>query len=599
MKKSIETVNQNPVRREGTIPLKRQDLVTLTVFISLFLLFLWRARQGFSIADEAGQITTAHRYILGEGLLSDEWHVAQFMSFVEVLPMRVFAWVSKGTDGVILFFRYLYVIFQFSVSIVAYILLRKEYGYCATAVCLVNLLSFVSVVLFSFSYYTICTNLFFLSLIIIYTGKKTHSVRYILAGALIALSIACYPPFALLFFTYVLIYIISVVRGKTPSEEPHLLSARVFTRIIAGVILTAIVFLFYLLKQTAPNDVFSNFKYLLMDAEHLNLFMRFFGSAEALIKNPLVLPLLLLFLIELVDKKRIARTVPYFIVCLTILLVELIFVMVSGNNAPDFQETAYPIAFSAFPIMLLRKKKPNYLFTMLFACGLLMCLCNWLASGQGYLAATSGLNLCACALTILVFDIIRDIEGTKVKKGGRCLNLAKRACAVAAACLICLCSTGIYVMIRSASFFENTSGSFMKDNEKIDRGPYYGIYTTQVRKETYNKILDDLDYITNAYDGRIFVADAFPWIYLYVNRPYGAFSSWILKESLKDDPRMGAYYSAYPENIPEIVYVPKVDRIEFDPEDETDTIETVKSVFVCTVISESEVGYILRVEGVT
>ena len=68
--------------------------VSGVLFAVLFVLFAFClfacAKYGAKGADESFYLTIPHRLLLGDGLVSDEWHPSLFSSFFLYLPFRAF-----------------------------------------------------------------------------------------------------------------------------------------------------------------------------------------------------------------------------------------------------------------------------------------------------------------------------------------------------------------------------------------------------------------------------------------------------------------------------------------------------------------------------
>ena len=94
---------------------------------------------------------------------------------------------------------------------------------------------------------------------------------------------------------------------------------------------------------------------------------------------------------------------------------------------------------------------------------------------------------------------------------------------------------------------------FESDNYTcIEKGPLAGIYEPKTRAKEYADIMDDLDCIQSEHSDKILIYDLIPWCYLYLDRPFAVYSSWIMV----DDLECCQNYFEDSNNYPECIYIP-------------------------------------------
>lgn len=76
--------------------------------------------------DEGFYLTIPYRLTQGDALLADEWHVTQLVAMLVYPLVKMYLVIFKGTEGIYLAFRYLYVGFLIGTTLVSYLLLRKK-----------------------------------------------------------------------------------------------------------------------------------------------------------------------------------------------------------------------------------------------------------------------------------------------------------------------------------------------------------------------------------------------------------------------------------------------------------------------------------------
>ena len=91
-----------------------EKMVAVGVLIIAALFMLNRAKYGYIYNDEPFILTLSHRLIKGDVFLYDEWQPTQLTGFLNYPWMILFTATHNNTEGMILFFRYIYVILNFS-----------------------------------------------------------------------------------------------------------------------------------------------------------------------------------------------------------------------------------------------------------------------------------------------------------------------------------------------------------------------------------------------------------------------------------------------------------------------------------------------------
>ena len=88
---------------------KIEKFIAYILFV-LAAIFLWnRCQYGYIYNDEPFILTLSHRLIKGDAFLYDEWQPTQLTGFLNYPWMYLFVSTHSNTDGIILYFRHLYV----------------------------------------------------------------------------------------------------------------------------------------------------------------------------------------------------------------------------------------------------------------------------------------------------------------------------------------------------------------------------------------------------------------------------------------------------------------------------------------------------------
>ncbi len=80
------------------------DKAIFCVFIAFLVFLLWRCQFGFAQKDECFYLTIPYRICQGDKLMIHEWHETQLSGLLLVPLMKVFLFLSDGTEGIILAF---------------------------------------------------------------------------------------------------------------------------------------------------------------------------------------------------------------------------------------------------------------------------------------------------------------------------------------------------------------------------------------------------------------------------------------------------------------------------------------------------------------
>ena len=90
-----------------------------------FLVFGWRQFFGFNKNDEIFYISTVYRFFQGDAMLIDEWNNGQLFAFITYPLFMLVRLFHNSNDGVVLIFRFLYLIFQAAVATYCFVRLKR------------------------------------------------------------------------------------------------------------------------------------------------------------------------------------------------------------------------------------------------------------------------------------------------------------------------------------------------------------------------------------------------------------------------------------------------------------------------------------------
>lgn len=96
----------------------KTDIIFLFLFCCVALFSWWLAPYGWTGSDEAYYILQPFRFTQGDKFFVDDWNNGQLFSLVILPLMHLHLKLAPSTDGIILSFRYYYVIVSALVSLV-------------------------------------------------------------------------------------------------------------------------------------------------------------------------------------------------------------------------------------------------------------------------------------------------------------------------------------------------------------------------------------------------------------------------------------------------------------------------------------------------
>ena len=536
------------------------------IVLSAFSALLFRcAFYGVHSPDEGFYLTVPYRLFTGDALLIDEFQESQFCAFLQYLPFAAFMKVTGSTDGIILFFRVLYVICQTAVSFFVFFRM-KRFGVLgalgAAAVYLVYVPEFVE----SLDYYTISLMAVTLIAVLLATSEKLPVPVCVFMGVLSACAVVAMPMLAVIYFAYTAAAFAGMLRKKKGKPAPSPLSFRVWGAITAGILLTAVLFFVFLLSFaplgeyiTHFGNLFAGYDHDLSSAAAQNgsvvkygvIFQTLFGL------QPVAFPLsLVLTAALLIDKRRISHRAVwcfisgvfhlYYVVSTCILLFGRI---EHGMFAP------YILCVFTLHCYLLTERK-NKKLLYLWSAGLVYILCLGAISQANKYAGVAGCTVSCIACAPAAGDLLAELRFAAADGKRKTDRIA--AIALTAVCAVSI--VGITGVNAGALFVSDRVNALLQWDgesvrETITAGPLKGVTVSQNEKTVYDQMSADLRTIAETAPGRLYVEGQLPIAYLMNGSLVGGCSAYYV-----DRPQMlERYYLEDPARIPRAVYFPTHD----------------------------------------
>ena len=613
----MQTINRNAVA-------KSQDVFAFLSLAGVLVFLIWKARAGFGFWDENWYITFGHRFFLGDSMLTDEWNVIQLFSFFLYLPVKLYMLIVGSTDGIILSFRYLFILFQGSVTIGVYLLLRKYGPISIFAVLIVSL--YVPVTVMAVSYYSIIAS-FSVLIGLLLSVVKMNRARLFITGVLFACLVLANPFIALIYLLYLLVFIFFTTRrkigGTNKLSVEEYFSTKAWFWITCGITGVTVIFVIFLLSGTTLHEILLNLPRLFEDSDYnvsdaYGNKQNIFDFRQSLLEFIQINPYLLsayaaLVSAILIDKSRANHRLHYLTAAACITLIFIVFLACTADFY-NYLLCMLPVSLLGLVAYLLSEQKDKKVLCFLWVWGVIIAFFEDIASNQGTKLMSLGLLSSVIASTIFIINIINEINNTdrskkKVKQTKGESNRKKAAIIIITAVFLVQIGFQIYV---NADFDTITAEHFYRDisnmpatEEKLDytiqSGPAKGLKTVKSSAKIYEDMLADLSYIRDNGNGPLLILGRYPWGYLYAGSPYATYTTayliWKLPETMT---RLSKYYELHPDKYPEYIYVPKNINLFFTNEmvgraDFSDEVLSYAEEVFKVEKKEGEAGYILRV----
>ena len=504
----------------------KQDLIFAAVLAAVFVLQIWKSFQGMGPIDEHFYLTLGYRLVKGDALIYDEWHISQMISLFIAPVLRVYIACTGGTDGLVHFFRIVYVVLNSFCGIALYLRFRSR-GFAAVLSSLAYM-SFVPFHIMALSYNTMSIAFLLLSLCA-FDGKSRG--RTFLAGILYAFAVLNTPYLALLYFLFS-----AVVMMKKDSEKKRHLP--VFT---AGIVLPAFLTLLVLFKGASFGQLLEGLPHL-FDKGHADAapWLLVKGAGKLFQAFSVFFPLMLAELPAawFVHAKHPEKDGILLKAALLVQLLSSVYIIIVRPYYPDLGGHALLLFPFALCGMLLFVQNPEYRKSeeaFFFAVSVLHALLVAVSSNVGPRSFCSML-ITACAVTVpLLFQ-------TRIGLPWRCLT----------SFIFC----GLLFFTRITGLYD-AEGPL---DAKIKEGPLAGLKDTEKNVSEYAMMLEDVRYINSLPEENAAFITYSAWTYLASEKGVAASSAYInpgFEEEWRGN--QNAYRIMHPEKFPSLVYLDTAD----------------------------------------
>ena len=517
-------------------------------FAVCFLVCLLRAFKGFCWTDESFYYSTADRFFRGDALLKEEWYRTQISS-VFCLPFyALFVWITGGNTGVVLYFRILYLILSFTIAIISYRIMKKEYP-TSLAISIATLVMFYAHLnVTTFSYYMLSMDFMLLSMMLIYDYKNTKSkLELIIAGFVFALSVMAMPALVVGFaIVFALLIICILVRKIT--KLPHYVNqmldkielGKLIIYLLIGICIPALIFVIYMFSKVSISEILEALPGIMVDNEHDFTFgylvRKFFRAIKEIYGKWTYIGYFFIVSSFLLQKFLKKKPISDIIVLCDFLLFIVLSVKSYGHTS--YIQAAF--VMFALPVFFLAEKKNYRLFFLLVIWGMIMAVTYCFTSSDFLYVMAIGFFIVAIACVAFVYDYVA---------GARIENKFGRLTAVLLSMTV-LYFCCVTVGLRLSNVYRDAPVSQL--NCRIEKGPGKGLYTTSEHLAYYEDVCQMIEEYGMG-EGRIMFSKILPWGYMYSSMKCGYPTTW--RATAYNADQLESFYSLNPDNYPDVIVV--------------------------------------------
>lgn len=507
---------------------RRKTVLFSAAIVFMGILLSFRVRYGVDLTDEAYYLAEAGRFFQGDRPFREEWFPAQLIGVLLLPAYTAYVSLRGNAEGIMLFMRLLYVLFDTALALLIFrTMVRKEgMDRLPAFFCSLFFLLYARANIQTLSYYNIGLGTF---LVYLLWRHEEHPVFQVGSGISFAVSVLCMPYVTVYFAVLEALHAVQCIRKKRDWREE--------TGFLAGIALSAAVFLSYCALSGNFGDILRNLPEVLQDPEHQSsIGESLFSFAVFMMRDFYrylfwALALEFLGIAYYIWKGRSSRKIG-------MLLKGVAYALFFAQSAyvRTFFEGGIIIVLFLLAVQIAALEGEwettlgkHYALPGLFYGLLWMCGSNveQRAFNMGCIIA------CVWAVQVVWNEALR--ERFRWRRFLRAAPMALTAVVLTAVCFL-----DIY-----------RDGSMETLTVKLEAGAAKGLYTTPARAAEYTAVLEDLE--KYAGEGSVLaVGGTNPWLYLEAAAQCGTYAAWSVDFA---DERHETYYEWYPEKIPDVLFL--------------------------------------------
>ena len=541
----------------------------ILLLLSALILFI-KTRYSFCWSDETFYFSTTYRFYQGDSIFLHDWFPTQLSSIILLPIFTLFVKITGSTDGVILFFRQLFVIVSLINAICLFNMLKNRTKELIALLCSLCLLFYTHLNIATLSYYTISVQCYLMAMVCTYYYYSNKKKRYlVISGILFAISVLALPTMAAAYVLVVILGLILVLIVKKLRADnsfrkfiDSLELVTIFKYTLAGIMIPAIIFFIFLLTNVSIKDFIAAIPYVLSDEEHVTdliyPFKKFFIGINEVYGYTAYAGYLLILVSFIIHPFKLAsnKQLKMYLFLADVLL--FIDYFICSINHTGYIQTA--ILLFALPLFFLNKNRDRHLFFLFFASGLIFSMV-FSYSSNGYLYILSmGHFIAPIGGILTIYDFAVDALNNQhrdiITQSGTSTCIQRNFGT------ICYITCIAFLLVGTVQTMTLRLNNIYRDapllqlDSKIEKGPAKGLYTTNKHMTQYNEIYDTITrYCTSqslGHEGNIFITKLLPFGYMCTDLRCASPTSW---RTQFNSQRLQPYYEMNPDRYPDIIFV--------------------------------------------
>ena len=523
----------------------RKKIYTASIFVILVFSFafnVWKSFYGYCSTDESFFLTLAHRFIMGDAPVVDEWHPTQFAGMLITPLFWLYTKINGSTTGILLFFRISYSVIT---AVCSLILAKKTdsylWGSCA-AVAFFALYSKAQMGTLDYNSIGISCVLL-CSLILCFDDRM---IRIYLCGILFAAAVLCTPHLAILYFGVTVFLGVQALSKRGFQKE----TAKKWIAFTMGSLSLATVIIVFMLSKASLARIIRNFPYLFKsDPSHKALGFGPVVQTLALFKmvwltsklSTFIVPIYAVLALAVIFDKNKSEHAQKYLLISVLLSAVLLFAYI---NKPVYDYSSIVLTPIGLIVILLDPAIDRKL-KMFWLCGIGYIFMINLSSDTVIAAASSASVISGIASLLLLYQYYH-LNASKFNLN-RMLRFSVHI----------FCALLVLVEIDSKFTMIYRDESPMSLHFQITEGPAKGLITTQENKAKYDLSISALNQLQLEKNKKVFLVTDQAWMYLYLeDKSYGTYSAWFKPHRESYVKLLDDYYMLNPQKVPDAVFMP-------------------------------------------
>ena len=541
----------------GAVPF---HILFVTLFALALLFNIWRAPFGYFTRDESLYLAIPYRILQGDVLLVHEWHLSQMSAFLLLPLVKLYLSVFGSTDGIALFFRYVYIFFHSLVALYIYIRvsrLRTLGSRIAALIAGVLYELYCYHAVMALSYNSIRIGLLTACLLTAATCRKPREMLF--AGFALAGAVLCCPYLASVYLLYSAAVFIPSLKPDSPEAEIAF-SRKSWLLVTGACLFSALAFLTPILLSGKAGLLSSTIPQILADRQHpkrslpqlvigyLSAFYRFNGNGRTVLIGGVLLAAAIFL-----DKKRRARRPVYLAASAALAgLFSLTYLLMYRYD----EGFVFSFTLMSLFAYLLAEKRNRAFFAIIFLPSLVHSFCAYTSSNLELISIMAAMTTALPAAAVFIVSTVLELR--EQARSGSGAGRAAALCGCAAAALFTgYIFYGVVDERMEDVFFDSPPWEL---SAVFEEGSSRGLKSTPERVSAFDGAYRALSPLREIEAGNVLYLTTDSRLYLEDPKRCSSFSMWFWTADPAEynAQRLNDYWSLFPEKRPDYIY--------FDPE---------------------------------